>query len=63
LGWIAAIGFTLTVVAMIVVGTATSPGPLTMLFWPAMLSVGPTVGFLALVAYLATKAVISSRQS
>lgn len=62
LGWLSAGGFILTIIAMFVIGASTSPGPVTMLFWPAMLTVGPTVGFLSLVAYLATKAIITSRK-
>lgn len=62
LGWLSGIGFAITVIAMFVVGSAPNPGPITMLFWPAMLTVGPTVGFASLIAYLAVKAIISSRK-
>lgn len=61
LGWISAIGFVLMIIAMFVIGSSTSPGPVSMLFWPAMITVGATVGFFSLIAYLAVKAIITAK--
>lgn len=60
LGWISAVGFIIAIVSMIIV--MGSRDVLAVTIWGGLVGTGITVGFLALIAYLATKAIITSRR-
>ncbi|MEJ6490719.1 hypothetical protein PQI23_13415 [Leucobacter sp. USCH14] len=60
LGWISLLGFALAIVGLIV--TTSSDSMVTITVWSNFIGAGITAGFFALVAYLATKAIITSRK-
>ncbi|MBL3698869.1 hypothetical protein [Leucobacter luti] len=59
LGWISPIGFTLTLIAIVMVTTTDSI--VTATIWGGLITASATAGFLSLIVYLAAKAIITSR--
>lgn len=57
LGWIAALGLCLAVIAVII--AVSTEDLVTFTLWSGMVTAGVTVAFFALIAYLAVKAVLT----